>query len=385
MEFESKLAGKIAGMGKDRGYGRRKVVAVAFSAVMFVALFAITSSAKGEIIVVDEVNIGCVADESDHVLVGWSDERWYGPAGAGWGDFDLDDPYEHDATYSKAHNLRTVLDASEDPVTQNWAEVTLVAWTHAKIIEIRALDGIADDSFSVYVNDNPVYSYKDKAPLDDPEAWVTHRMPVKGDGPLVVKIVAKATPWWGQQTYGQMAVNWIKLYGVPGFDVFGYNYAAEIFNGWLGYYDRSIDGGWILGTGDAWLLMKWSPDWTPMIDEPVGAWVTNHYIWYSDDYSEDTWYGWDTRVAWSDPEPPAAAYKITEFSKIMKVGEDPAAWAEYEAGGAYSANWGTYPSGVPKCVVFQDTIDVFDMTTGMCTATFDLCNCSPNGLGQPIF
>ena len=66
--------------------------------------------------------------------------------------------------------------------------------------------------------------------------------------------------------------------GKGGFDKFGYNYNARLFNGWYGYYDRSIEGGWVTGTGNAWLVMKWSKDWIPMEDEPVGAWVTNH--WY---------------------------------------------------------------------------------------------------------
>ena len=79
-----------------------------------------------------------------------------------------------------------------------------------------------------------------------------------------------------------------------GFDEFGYNYLARLFNGWDGYYDRDIEGGGVLGTNDTWLVMKWSKDWVPMTDEPVGAWCTNHFSWYSDDYEESTWYGWET-------------------------------------------------------------------------------------------
>jgi len=170
-----------------------------------------------------------------------------------------------------------------------------------------------------------------------------------------------------------------------GFDEYGYNYNARLFNGWYGYYDRNITGGWVSGTGDAWLIMKWSKDWIPMEDEPVGAWVTNHWIWYSNDYNESTWYGWATRVQWNENTHPNAKYRIEEFMKIMKVSDDPEAWAEYEAGGAYSAGWGTYDSGVPKYVVFQDTIEVYDAETGELIATFDFCSASPKGLGKPIF
>ncbi len=173
-----------------------------------------------------------------------------------------------------------------------------------------------------------------------------------------------------------------------GFDEFGYNYKARIFNGWYGYYDRDIEGGWVSGTGDAWLVMKWSKDWVPMTDEPVGAWCTNHFTWYCNDYNnyEENWYGWETRVNWTDKsEPPYATYLIQEFLKIMKVNDDFDEWIKYEEGGAYSAGWGTYSNDVPKYVVFQDTIEIYDAETEELIETVDLCTTSPKGLGQPIF
>ncbi|RZN47530.1 hypothetical protein EF808_04180 [archaeon] len=166
-----------------------------------------------------------------------------------------------------------------------------------------------------------------------------------------------------------------------GFDEFGYNDHARLFNGWYGHYDRDIEG----GTGDSWLLMKWSKDWDPMTDQPIGAWCTNHFTWYSDDYEEETWFGWDTRVAWNEETSPEADYKVKEFLKVMKVSDDEQAWERYAQGGAYSAGWGTYESGVPKYVVFQDTITVYDAQTGEKIATYDLCETSPKGLGNPIF
>jgi hypothetical protein len=278
-----------------------------------------------------------------------------------------------------------------------------------------------------------------------------------------------------------------------GFDEWGYNYGARLFNGWLGYADKTVGS-----TDDAMLLMKWSSDWTPQADEPVGAWCTNHFTWYSNEYSEDTWYGWETRDKWVDSDGPfvwsmvgdwtihvdylggaymhylvvadqsdagllagsgsspsgpvtyemtgtvsgdhvsftmaldydgssyvgtlvgtiadsgtirgtwysnagqngiwwselgvctkvyegVAHYKITEFLKMQKVGDDPAAWAMYEQGGAYSAGWGSYSSGVPKYVVYQDVIDVRDSATKQIVAHYDLCTSSPKGLGHPIF
>lgn len=283
-----------------------------------------------------------------------------------------------------------------------------------------------------------------------------------------------------------------------GFDQFGYNQTARLFNGWYGYYDKVLDGGWVDGTGDAMLLMKWSSDWTPMGDEPVGAWCTNHFTWYSNDYNEDTWYGWETRDKWVDSNGPfiwslvggwtihvdyngapfihymtvtdqtdagalagtgscplygvtwqmtgsiggdhvslemawdydgnsylatvvgiiaedgtmsgkwssnanqngiwwseagactkvyegVAAYKITEFMKIQSVGDNPVAWALYQQGGAYDAQWGAYSDGVPRYVVYQDTVDVRDTATKALVAHYDFCDVSPKGLGQPIF
>jgi hypothetical protein len=156
-----------------------------------------------------------------------------------------------------------------------------------------------------------------------------------------------------------------------GFNEFGYNYDARIFNGWYGYYDKDISG----GTGDAWLVMKWSQDWTPMADEPVGAWVTNHWSWYSNDCEEGTWYGWETRLPWTDPSvTPNAKYYITEFVKIMKVSDDPDAWAKYQEGGAYDAVWGNYDDGVPKYVGFQDVVSVYERSwslTGNWTLAFN--------------
>ena len=146
-----------------------------------------------------------------------------------------------------------------------------------------------------------------------------------------------------------------------GFDEFGYNYGASLYNGWYGQYLSKPSGNWSGNTEDARLVMKWSKDWTPQQDEPVGAWTTNHFTWYSNDIDESTWYGWDTRVSWDDSNnEPFAKYKIVEFLKIMKVGDDQDAWDEYQQGGAYSAGWGSYSSGVPKYVVFQDVITIYE-------------------------
>jgi len=170
-----------------------------------------------------------------------------------------------------------------------------------------------------------------------------------------------------------------------GYDEFGYNRTARIFNGFYGYYDKNIEGGWLPGTYDSWLLMKWSKDWAPMTDQPEGAWCTNHVIWYSNDFNEETGYGWETKLPWTDEITPNASYKIESFIKIMKVSDDAEAWTEYEAAGAYSANWGNYESGVPKYVVFQDVVEVYNVESGELVASYEFVNGVAKGLGKPIF
>ena len=178
-----------------------------------------------------------------------------------------------------------------------------------------------------------------------------------------------------------------------GFNEWGYNYGARLFNGWYGQWGEFVytygrnpgpDDHWSGATWDAWIVMKWSKDWTPAADEPVGAWCTNHWTWYTDDY-ESGWYGFETRVTWNEETAPVATYRVEEFMKIMSVGDDSVAWAMYEAGGAYSAGWGSYGSGVPRYVVYVDVIEIYDTATGSLVASFDLCTTAPKGLGQPIF
>lgn len=151
-----------------------------------------------------------------------------------------------------------------------------------------------------------------------------------------------------------------------GFNEAGYNYNARLYNGFY--------------SPDLFLVMKWSKDWTPMGDQPVGAWCTNHFTWYSDEYSADSWYGYDSMTGYE-----AGTYRIEEFSKIMRVSDDPDKWAEYEAAGAYNADWGNYSDGVPKYVVFQDSINVFDAATGELVYSTTLIEGVNKGLGKPIF
>lgn len=153
-------------------------------------------------------------------------------------------------------------------------------------------------------------------------------------------------------------------------DVNGQNLKARLYNGWATRW----------GAPDAKLLMKWSKDWAPMESEPVGAWVTNHFTWYSNDYEEDTWYGWYTMTAFEDGD-----YRMEEFVKIMSVGDDMAAWETYKAAGATSAGWGKYDSGVPRYIILTDNVTVYEGTSNKVVITVHYIKGVPQGLGRPSF
>ena len=128
-----------------------------------------------------------------------------------------------------------------------------------------------------------------------------------------------------------------------------------------------------------------------MGSEPVGAWVTNHWSWYSNDLSTSDWYGFNGQkgypsIPWTDQNniPVGATYFVTEFMKIQAVGDNPTAWTTYQSYGAYSAGWGTYTDGVPMYVVFQDVVSIYSLS-GTLLETVTVAGGPGMGLGQPIF
>ena len=175
-----------------------------------------------------------------------------------------------------------------------------------------------------------------------------------------------------------------------GFDQYGYNYQARLFNGWYGNYLKPTTP-LEYGTWNAWIVMKWSKNWVPMQNEPDGAWVTNHWSWYSNDLSPSDWYGFNgpnghPSIGWTDYNqvPAGATYYLTEFMKIQAVSDNPTAWATYRANGAYDAGWGDYSDGVPMFVVFQDVVSIYSLS-GTLLETVNVAVGPGMGLGQPIF
>lgn len=93
-------------------------------------------------------------------------------------------------------------------------------WTGYYVPEklfIRALDGLADDSFEVYVEHDGnwvlVHTYADQY---DTETWLIHEIPLPEDlAPswlVEFKIVATGPQWEHFDTYGQLAVDWIGVW-----------------------------------------------------------------------------------------------------------------------------------------------------------------------------
>ncbi|MBI5841207.1 MAG: hypothetical protein HZB19_14005 [Chloroflexi bacterium] len=113
-----------------------------------------------------------------------------------------------------------------------------------------------------------------------------------------------------------------------GYDQFGYNYQAHLFNGTYDSVDRNLDGTYWGNTGDYvddMLTMKWSEDWLSNRDcdgdgkldrGSAGisqGWETNHVI---GDYDSD---GDGTQDA-----------HYTYFVKIVWVGPGGSLWGQYD-------------------------------------------------------
>ncbi len=126
------------------------------------------------------------------------------------------------------------------------------------------------------------------------------------------------------------------------------------------------------------LITKVSKDWTFQPDDPAGAYMLQHYTWYTEDFMTQMM-GLEYLTEFG-----TGPYKVVETVKIMKVSDDMDAWLMYEAQGI-DALIAYYPSGVPMYVVLQDVIAVYDTATGgmifSAEAPFDV----NKGLGQPLF
>jgi hypothetical protein len=160
---------------------------------------------------IDRVNIGVPGSEAGHYLYG------FGPIepekhGGNWG---ASDPYRHvppDDTCRVISSGEPGTYKSVSNNMQDWAALSLdfgceTSSGCTKTLHLRALEGIARDSFTVHIDDlanPPIYTW----PGDDQsnEYWRLHVIPVNHlTGRHRVFLKSTQPHWSGWETYGQVA------------------------------------------------------------------------------------------------------------------------------------------------------------------------------------
>jgi hypothetical protein len=115
---------------------------------------------------------------------------------------------------------------------------------------------------------------------------------------------------------------------VLGYDVWGYNYQAHMFNG--GYCDSYRDAAWCQDYKDVYLIMKWNDAWLSNKDCDRDLLLDRHY-----GYSSYIGSGaWETNYQSGEYEEDGIIYKWNYFVKIVAVPAD----ALYEGGTWYTAD-----------------------------------------------
>lgn len=118
-----------------------------------------------------------------------------------------------------------------------------------------------------------------------------------------------------------------------GFDQFGYNYQAHMFNGTYDSSDRNIDGTYWGSTGDFVddkLMMKWSDSWLANVDcnsdEKLDRGLVNGVV-------GGTSLGWLTNMNEGDYDSDGDGIQdahYTYFAKIVWVGPGGSLWGQYK-------------------------------------------------------
>ena len=126
-----------------------------------------------------------------------------------------------------------------------------------------------------------------------------------------------------------------------GYDEFGYNYQAHMFNGTYDSSDRVLDGTYWGSIGDYVddkLMMKWSDEWLANVDcDNDGlldrglingtasgtsmGWLTNHVVGDYTDVNGAQTYTYFTKIGWTGPGSPLWG----EYTVLEEVYNDPAA------------------------------------------------------------
>lgn len=145
---------------------------------------------------------------------------------AGWGPVE---PAAHGGTWgAPAHDgtIRVVWENFWSGAEQNSDNARSASFTlshkggNAKVLRLHNLDGLADDSFKVYVNGVLVFTYTGEN--DGIEDWHTTDVALPanigadvGNGVKAYSVVIRATAsaWNGFGTWGQVGFDWIQLLG----------------------------------------------------------------------------------------------------------------------------------------------------------------------------
>jgi hypothetical protein len=154
----------------------------------------------GKLTMIDSVDIGLPDSEAEHKLKGWGEPE----------QATSDGPWGHPTSGT----LRVTWEPAAKPKNGKRAAsffVTVPPCQIAQKLELMILDGPADDSFEVYINDTLLYTYADASVT---EVWKTHEIDLPGfTEKIKVKIQATGPAWESFSTYGQLGVQWAKLYG----------------------------------------------------------------------------------------------------------------------------------------------------------------------------
>jgi len=172
----------------------------------------------------DFVNLGTLASETAHTATGWGPTEPGNPPDGNWGGILTETSCG--LTTSTCDKALAVTYAAGDPDTVDgrMATVTLNPaknkWGIVRGLRIRALDGIGNDSFMVFVKNKRgdwenVYTYSDKGSA---EIWTVHEinLPVRDwfNKPMELGIMSTGSDWASKTTYGQLGIDWIELVGI---------------------------------------------------------------------------------------------------------------------------------------------------------------------------
>lgn len=118
-----------------------------------------------------------------------------------------------------------------------------------------------------------------------------------------------------------------------GFDQFGYNYQAHMFNGTYDSVDRNLDGKYWGSTGDFVddkLMMKWSDSWLANVDCNFDGKLDRGLV---NGVVGGISLGWETNNVEGDYDSDGDGIQdahYTYFAKIVWVGPGGSLWGQYE-------------------------------------------------------